>query len=92
MIHPLAVECSILILQDGLNLRQAQASCNPAIPLAPLQKAILFLAPGFHTLMVSVGGLMEEWSLHDPTIPKLPIWQYLHLHNQTGTPCGRQHL
>ena len=42
--------------------------------------------------MVSVGGLMEEWSLHDPTIPKLPIWQYLHLHNQAGAPCGQQHL
>ena len=30
MVHPLAVECYIIILQAGLNLRQAQASCNLA--------------------------------------------------------------
>ena len=47
-------------------------------------KRISFLAPGFQTLMVSVGGLIEEWSLHDPTIPKLRL-QYLQLHNQVGS-------
>ena len=83
-VHPLAVwmlhyKFASWMFEEGPNRVKLKfkASCNICIcriNLGPL--LISFLASGFQTLMVSVGGLIEEWSLHDPTIPNLWL-QYL---------------